>query len=98
MEVANPIYDVVFKYLLEDVRVARIILSALLKQEVLSVEPRAHEYTGKRRHDLSMYRVDFAARVRQDDGTEKPIEENGCFTAGLRSFPRSHCSEPWRGR
>jgi len=48
MEVANPIYDVVFKYLMEDVRVARTILSALLKQDVLSVEPRAHEYTGKR--------------------------------------------------
>ena len=73
MEVANPIYDVVFKYLLEDVRVARIILSALLKEDVLSVEPRAHEYTGKRRRDLSMYRVDFAARVRQPDGKEQQV-------------------------
>jgi len=73
MEVANPIYDVVFKYLMEDVRVARTILSALLKQDVMSVEPRAHEYTGSKRHDLSMYRVDFAARVRQPDGTEQQI-------------------------
>ena len=73
MEVANPIYDVVFKYLMEDVRVARTILSALLKQDVLSVEPRAHEYTGKRRHDLSMYRVDFAARVRQPDGSDQQV-------------------------
>ena len=40
MEVANPIYDVVFKFLMEDERVARTILSALLKQEVLSVEMR----------------------------------------------------------
>jgi hypothetical protein len=37
MEVANPIYDAVFKYLMEDDRVARTILSALLKKEVLSV-------------------------------------------------------------
>ena len=73
MEVANPIYDVVFKYLMEDVRVARTILSALLKQDVLSVEPRAHEYSGKRRHDLSMYRVDFAARVRQQDGSDQQV-------------------------
>lgn len=36
--IANPIYDIVFKYLLEDERIARIILSALLKKEVLSVE------------------------------------------------------------
>ena len=73
MEVANPIYDVVFKYLMEDVRVARTILSALLKQDVLSVEPRAHEYSGKRRRDLSMYRVDFAARVRQQDGSDQQV-------------------------
>ncbi len=73
MEVANPIYDVVFKYLLEDVRVARTILSALLKQDVLSVEPRAHEYTGKRHQTLSMYRVDFAARVRQQDGSDQQV-------------------------
>ena len=73
MEVANPIYDVVFKYLMEDMRVARTILSALLKEDVLSVEPRAHEYTGRRRQDLSMYRVDFAARVRQQDGSERQV-------------------------
>ena len=32
--VANPIYDVVFKYLMEDERIARTILSALLKEKV----------------------------------------------------------------
>ena len=32
--VANPVYDVVFKYLMEDMRVARTILSALLQKEV----------------------------------------------------------------
>lgn len=30
--VANPIYDIVFKYLIEDERIARTILSALLKK------------------------------------------------------------------
>ena len=34
MKVANPIYDIVFKYLLEDERIARTILSALLKKDV----------------------------------------------------------------
>ncbi len=32
--VANPIYDSVFKYLMEDERIARTLLSALLKKEV----------------------------------------------------------------
>ena len=31
IHIANPIYDSVFKYLMEDERVARTILSALLK-------------------------------------------------------------------
>ena len=30
--IANPIYDTVFKYLLEDERVVKILLSALLKK------------------------------------------------------------------
>ena len=38
IHIANPIYDSVFKYLMEDERVARTILSALLKKEVVSVE------------------------------------------------------------
>ena len=35
MTIANPIYDTVFKYLMEDERIARTILSALLKQEIV---------------------------------------------------------------
>jgi len=50
MEVANPIYDAVFKYLMEDDCVARTILSALLKKDVLNVEMRPHEY--KCTHEL----------------------------------------------
>lgn len=44
IHIANPIYDSVFKYLMEDERVARTILSALLKKEVVSVEMRRNEY------------------------------------------------------
>ncbi len=69
MEVANPIYDSVFKYLMEDDRVARTILSALLKKEVVSVEVRPHEYSNTMKEPISMFRIDFAARVRQSDGT-----------------------------
>lgn len=71
MEVANPIYDAVFKYLMEDDRVARTILSALLKKEVTSVEMRPHEYGNTKKEPVSMFRIDFAANVRQQDGTEQ---------------------------
>lgn len=42
--VANPIYDSVFKFLMEDERIAKTVLSALLKKEVVSVEMRRHEH------------------------------------------------------
>ena len=57
MIIANPIYDIVFKYLLEDERIARIILSALLKKEVLSVETRRNEYSNIDRDGLSIFRI-----------------------------------------
>lgn len=71
--VANPIYDSVFKFLMEDNRVAKTILSALLKKEVVDVEMRRHEHPNTTRDNISMFRIDFAARVRENDGTEHLI-------------------------
>ena len=73
ISVANPIYDAVFKYLMEDNRVAKTVLSALLKREVVEVEMRKHEYTNGTRDKISMFRIDFGAKVRQDDGSLKLV-------------------------
>ncbi len=73
MIVANPIYDVVFKYLMEDERIARTILSALLKQDVVRVEMRPHEYSNDERDSLSVFRIDFGATIRDENGKEKLI-------------------------
>ncbi len=62
MYIANPIYDSVFKYLMEDKRITKTILSALLKKEVVEVEARPHEYANSQKDDLSMFRIDFSAR------------------------------------
>ena len=73
MIIANPIYDIVFKYLMEDERIARTILSALLKKDVVAVEIRPHEYANDQRDTLSVFRIDFGATVRQQDGKEQLI-------------------------
>lgn len=62
IHIANPIYDSVFKYLMEDERVARTILSALLKKEVVSVEMRRNEYANVGRRDISMFASTLARR------------------------------------
>ncbi len=70
MKVANPIYDVVFKYLMEDERIARTVLSALLKKDVVKVDMRAHEYSNDERDKLSVFRLDFTATIRDAQGFE----------------------------
>ena len=70
IHVANPIYDSVFKYIMEDERIAKTMLSALLKKEVVHVTVRPHEYSNTTRDTLSMFRIDFAATLREREGNE----------------------------
>lgn len=73
MKIANPIYDIVFKYLMEDERVAKTILSALLKVDVTDVKIRPHEYANDNRDSLSVFRIDFAATIRDGENKDKLI-------------------------
>ena len=43
MIIANPIYDVVFKYLLEDIDIARELLSTILGEEIIGLEVKPQE-------------------------------------------------------
>ena len=67
---ANPMYDAVFKYLMEDERIARTLISALLKKKVVHLEQRAPEYVNTTCNDISMFRIDFGATIREEDGHE----------------------------
>ena len=73
MIVANPIYDIVFKYLLEDERIARTLLSALLKKDVVEVVSRRNEYSNIGRDGLSVFRIDFGATIQESDGSRHLI-------------------------
>lgn len=71
--IANPIYDAIFKYLMEDQRIAKTVLSALLKKEVVKVEIRPHEYANSTKDRISMFRLDFAATIQDENGKESAI-------------------------
>jgi hypothetical protein len=77
VRIANPIYDVVFKYLLDDEKVARLVLSALLGKEVLELHFRPtevqHEGAKLDGTQLLVLRMDFAATVRLEDGGRKVV-------------------------
>ncbi len=45
--IANPIYDVVFKYLMEDNKVAKLLLSAIIGCEILELTLTPQEIIGE---------------------------------------------------
>ena len=75
LHVANPIYDSVFKYIMSDERISKTILSALLKKEVTKVEMRPHEYANTTRDTLSMFRIDFAATIREKEADSGELKD-----------------------
>ena len=80
MDVANPIYDVVFKYLMQDDRVARLLIGRItgLAVQSLSVSPQETAVprtaaAPERDLPLTLLRMDFAARVRTAAGGERQV-------------------------
>ena len=80
MDVANPIYDVVFKYLMQNQRVARLLIGRITDLAVQSLTVSPQETAVPRppdapTHDLplTLLRMDFAARVRTADGGERQV-------------------------
>ena len=73
MIIANPIYDVVFKFMMEDEKVAKILLSALLKKEVVELKMKNQEFSKMYESRISLFRLDFSARVKNADGSENLV-------------------------
>lgn len=74
--IANPIYDVVFRYLMEDNKVAKLVLSAILGVEVVELTFAPTEQSRKIKDKsfvLTITRMDFSARIREADGNERLI-------------------------
>jgi hypothetical protein len=74
MQIANPIYDTFFKFLLEDTSLAKKLLSAVIEEDIISLELRPQEllFTIPEKY-LSVLRVDFKAIIRTPDGSQKKI-------------------------
>jgi hypothetical protein len=72
MRIANPIYDVVFKYLLEDVEIARELLSTILGEEIVSLDVKPQETTTEDAvASISILRFDFKAIIKTQSGELK---------------------------
>ncbi len=74
MIIANPIYDSFFKYLMEDNRVARLVISTIIGEEIVELEIRPQERSALLSDlPVTVYRIDFAARIRMATGEMKNV-------------------------
>ncbi len=68
MIIANPLYDVVFKYLLEDGDIARELLAIILEEEIVTLEVKPQETSSESTGGINILRFDFHAVVRKQNG------------------------------
>ncbi len=74
MVIANPIYDVVFKRMMENDKVAKFFIGTLLEQTIESVEVKPQEFTyNDELVGLAVFRLDFIATIKTDTGEVKKM-------------------------
>jgi hypothetical protein len=74
MIIANPIYDVVFKRMMENERVAKFFIGTLLEQIIESIEVKPQEFTyTDELSALAVFRLDFIATIKTKTGERKKV-------------------------
>ena len=83
MNIANPIYDTVFKYMMSDSRVAKTFLSAIIGEKIVELDFTSTEYhlksgVEKKQIDRTLEQIvvcrfDFAAKIETENGTYKTV-------------------------
>jgi hypothetical protein len=74
MVIANPIYDVVFKRMMENERVAKFFIGTLLEQTIETVEVKPQEFTyTDELAGLAVFRLDFIATIKTGTGEFKKV-------------------------
>ena len=79
MQIANPIYDVVFKHLMEDGKIAKLMVSSIIGESIEKLTFLPQEFTSdikktekgdkpatnrNQKDSLTVYRLDFSAKIK----------------------------------
>ncbi|MCI0471418.1 MAG: Atg14 domain-containing protein [Candidatus Aminicenantes bacterium] len=74
MLIANPMYDTVFKYLMENLNVAKGIISTIIAEEILTLDFIAQEQTHRAAEPaVLLFHLDFIAKIRMKNGGSKTV-------------------------
>ncbi len=100
-KIANPIYDVVFKYLMSDNKIAKLLISDLLGVKINTLELRPQEFsTDTESRTLTVYRVDFKAEIVLKNGEKLVVLieiQKAKFTTDLIRF-RKYLAEQYASK
>lgn len=74
MRIINPIYDVAFKYLMEDIDIARGLIGQIIGEEITQLMMHPQEMqTKSKKYSLLILRLDFKATILTKEGKFKTI-------------------------
>jgi len=74
MQIANPLYDHAFKYLMSNDKLARKVLSVILEKEVLELELSQQEVVVEdEERRFTLYRLDFKAVIEDENGRRETV-------------------------
>lgn len=71
--IANPIYDAAFKYLMDEPRVAKTLIAAVLKikkSDIIELTPDRNEIITTKRDEINACRLDFSVRIQTETGVK----------------------------
>ena len=63
VKVYNPIYDTVFKYLMEDNKSAKVLLGSILDKKIKTLDLKNNDYSIVTEGDMRIVRLDFCATI-----------------------------------
>jgi hypothetical protein len=74
MVIANPIYDVVFKRMMENDKVAKFFIGTLLEETIETIEVKPQEFTYVNELiGVAVFRLDFIATIKAKSGELKKV-------------------------
>jgi hypothetical protein len=73
MLIANPIYDLAFKYLMENLEIAKGITGVIIGEEIDHIDFQATESRIKGPSQFTFFHLDFIARIRDKQGNSKNV-------------------------
>ncbi|MCX8481323.1 MAG: hypothetical protein ORN58_05320, partial [Sediminibacterium sp.] len=79
--ISNPIYDEVFRYLMDDLESAKIIISTLINQTILNLKPLSNDLvhlnnqksTKDNNNSIELMRLDYSAEILNNDNTKELV-------------------------